>query len=210
MRHPPHLVSPKHCSQTTPTSKFPVLCLYYSFMQESNPIEHRFPQGSHYPQISDAHLMLLPTLSKSQGWNMRLLLSPFSLPTKGHHNPFFIRVCILPHGQGKCGAALVCVCVSHKINSFAKEAPQIIAWGIKKRDLDPNSDLDVNTLWSKILELKIITVYCNHHCCFKNKSGWFPLKAFPSPKWELDPIQFWENAGVLILKKILGICRFLY
>lgn len=97
-------------------------------------------------------------------------ISPFSLPTKGHHNPYFISL-YTPTQPGQtwcCSGA----CVSHKRNSFAKEAPQIIAWGIKKRDLDPNSDLDVNTLWSKMLELKIITPYCNHHCCCKNKSGW--------------------------------------
>lgn len=104
--------------------------------------------------------------------------SPFSLPSKGHHNPFFISLYTPTQpGQTWCCSGMS---VSHKRNSFAKEAPQIIAWGIKKRDLDPNSDLDVNTLWSKILELKIITAYCKH-CCFKNKSGWlepFPWKHF--------------------------------
>lgn len=104
----------------------------------------------------------------------------FSLPTKGSHNTFFIRLCT-PTYWGKTWGCF-CVCVSYKRIFFVEEAPQIIAYGIKG-DLDPDSDLDVNTLWSKILELKIITPYCNHHCCFKNKSGWlesFHWKRFQS------------------------------
>lgn len=167
MRHPSPLVSPEHCSQTTPISKFPGLCLYYSFMQESNSIAQWFPQA-----VINLKYLLLTWCCFQHYQNPRavILPSPFSLSTKGHHNLFFISL-YTPTQPGQtwccCG-----VCVSHKRNSFAKEAPQIIAWGIKKRDLDPNSDLDVNTLWSKILELKIITAYCKHHCCFKNKSGW--------------------------------------
>lgn len=117
MRHPSLLVSPEHCSQTTPISKFPVLCLHYSLMQESDPVAHWFPQSK--PQISDAHLMLLPTLSKSQGWNRSLLPSPFPLKGITIH---FLLVCVLPHGQGKRGAALVCVCISWK-KFFCQRSP---------------------------------------------------------------------------------------